>query len=491
MTESPTHFAIIGGGITGLSAAYDALARGEKNVHIYEASGRCGGKILSGELNGTPVNRGAEFIDSDNTQLIALCQKMGVRLEENTGMETEIFQRPNGSLMDAESFYRAYQPYAQQVMYDRAELEANPHSPRAQHLRQLNLRDYLSELGANLPPAPRSIWQWLKDTVLLRGNESPTTLAIAANAYASEAGQPPQNISATQFIAETSATLDSFLASDCKFRVAGGTQQLIEKLRAHLTAQGVQFHENRTLTHVGKTPEGRLTLGFAGDAGVATCDRALLAMPAYAFAQVQGLEALGLSPASIAALQQLQYTNSIKCTVSFQPGMETPDAAFFANGYQTWSPSPGQLTFLANADALTNGQSPKAFLGGLMESYAKAHGSTAAKMFDVSKLLFTNPGKSACYATPKPEQVAALDALKAELPTLAQHGVGIAGTFLPHKGGYGFMECGIISAQQACALLASREKSVARELHLTVPAKQWVPEVIARREAANDLNLCP
>lgn len=463
--------AIVGGGITGLAAAYQALERGERSIDVYEGAPRFGGRILSGELDGVMVNRGAEFIDSDNDALLALCKAAGVSLVENKGMEAEFFQRLDGSRVTGDRFYAAYRPYAEQVMRDRAEIAANPQGARAQYVRSLTLDAYLQELRRSVAPASRSWWQALKDLVQFRSNFSVETPAIAGYAYASESGQLIGNISAAQFIAETSPSPEAFLASDCKYRVAGGTEQLVTQLRQQLEARGVRFHAGHALVSLAKTdgPEG-VRLGFAGQPEV-TAARTILAMPAYAFAQVKGLEQLGLPPEVTAALPEVQYTNSIKCTVAFKPGMAMPEAVYYAQGFQTWSPAPGQLTFLANADALSEGQNPKEFLYGLFEAYAKAHGGRAEAMFDTSKVMFSNPGKSACYATPRPAQVMALDALQAALPQLAERGIGIAGTYLPHQGGYGFMECGVVSANRACDLLLSRaqQQDLARapvpELH--------------------------
>jgi phytoene dehydrogenase-like protein len=181
MDSSDQQLAIIGGGITGLTAAYEAVLRGATQVHVYESAARLGGKIESGQLNGTTINRGAEFIDSEHAVLRGLCQAMDVPLVENRGMAQECFQRPNGALMSSEDFYAAYKPYAEQIILDRAELTSNPTSERAQTIRQQSLADYLAHLQKTVPPAPRSIWDAVKDTALLRGHASATALAIASD----------------------------------------------------------------------------------------------------------------------------------------------------------------------------------------------------------------------------------------------------------------------------------------------------------------------
>lgn len=480
-------FAVIGGGITGLAAAYEALNRGERDIHVYEASQRLGGKIESGEINGSIVNRGAEFIDSDNANLLALCEKFNVNLVENKGMELEQFQRPNGTLMDSDSFYAAYRPYARQIIADRKEMQDNPQGARAQHIHGQSAQDYLNELGQSVAPASRNLWKVIKDTALLRGNESPTTLAIAAQAYAAEVGQPAANISAAQFIAETSPDMQKFFTSDCSYRVEGGTEQLVARMRDKLAAQGVTFHTGSELESLSRQGDGKLHLAFANPEHTTQADRIILALPTYALSKIKGLDTLGFSQQSLADLGNTQYTKSIKYTVAFKPGMETPDAAFFSNcGFQTWSPAPGMLTFLANTENIGSAQSPAKFLTTIMDAYARSHNSTAAEMFDFKKNSFSNPGSAPCYATPHTAQLDTIEQLRSQLPALAANGIGIAGSFLPHQNSYGFMECGVASAAQSVDLLLGKEKLAEIAPDITpdtshIKPNRWADQIITQR----------
>jgi monoamine oxidase len=488
--------AVIGGGISGLTAAYEALERGETNIHVYEASQRFGGKIQSGIVGGQTINRGAEFIDSEHTGLIGMARALGVPLVENTGMERETFQRPDGKTMDAEKFYDAYKPYAKQVMRDRALLQSHPHDARAQWIKNFSLDQYLDHLDAKLEaehalPKP-GLWQRVTRLFTNAPHPAREALAIAGLSFQSEMGQPMKNISAAQFIAETSPAVDTFLSSDCKFRVEGGTQALTDKLRETLEARGVTFHTGSALSTVGKRTDGGIDLGFASGDLVAA-DKTILALPSYAFKDITGLETLGLSPQALTNLRKTQYTNSFKLTIAFKPGMAPPEGAFYSTeGFQCWSPAPGLLTFLSNADM--GGANPREFISARLEAFAKAHGKTADQMFDMNftpgSFDYNNPGKAACYASPKVGQGETLAGLQSELPALAKNGIGIAGTYLPHDGGYGFMECGVVSAKRSCDLLIGPAKAV-EAAHAKAPAvKQWVPHIEAQRKAAaNDTSL--
>ena len=93
--DNPVGIAFLGAGITSLSAAIRAIENGAdpKSIVIYEASNRTGGKIQTGYLaDGTHVNMGAEFIDSDHTRLIARAQELGVQLVDSNNLDNEHFQ---------------------------------------------------------------------------------------------------------------------------------------------------------------------------------------------------------------------------------------------------------------------------------------------------------------------------------------------------------------------------------------------------------------
>jgi monoamine oxidase len=376
--QQQPELAIIGGGITGLAAAYEAVKRGQSNIHVYEASNRLDGKIQSGQVNGITINRGAEFIDGDHEHLIALAHELGVNLVENTGMAREEFVRPNGKVMAADDFYAAYKPYAEQIIRDREEIARNPNGQLAQLLGKLTLDQYASMLGQQVAPGPRSFLQALTDTLTFRGNPAKEVLGMAAHSYASEVGQPIGNISATQFMAETTPDTETFLASDCKWRVEGGTEALIVKLREALAAKGVHFHTGAELASIQKNADGKTALHFNNPALDVQAAKTILALPAYSLAKVEGLGALGMSAESQALIRDTQYTNSYKLTIAFNPGMQPPEGAFYSPaGFQCWSPAPGLLTILSTAEQIGVSKTPKQRNRAVREARRETEGKVA------------------------------------------------------------------------------------------------------------------
>ncbi|MGH9120439.1 MAG: protoporphyrinogen oxidase, partial [Acidimicrobiales bacterium] len=69
---------VIGGGISGLAAAWEL--RNEAEVTVFEPE-RVGGKILTSELGGHPVDEGADAFVSRDPEALRLCQELGIESE--------------------------------------------------------------------------------------------------------------------------------------------------------------------------------------------------------------------------------------------------------------------------------------------------------------------------------------------------------------------------------------------------------------------------
>jgi monoamine oxidase len=74
---------IVGGGLAGLVAARDLIARGA-DVQLLEARHRLGGRVWTvtdNEFSETPIELGGEFIDSDHDAIRALCREFRLTLQ--------------------------------------------------------------------------------------------------------------------------------------------------------------------------------------------------------------------------------------------------------------------------------------------------------------------------------------------------------------------------------------------------------------------------
>jgi oxygen-dependent protoporphyrinogen oxidase len=72
-----TSVAVVGGGITGLAAAYEAMLGGA-DVTLYEASDRLGGKIVTGSFDGRPVDAGPDAFLARVPHAVELCRELGL-----------------------------------------------------------------------------------------------------------------------------------------------------------------------------------------------------------------------------------------------------------------------------------------------------------------------------------------------------------------------------------------------------------------------------
>jgi monoamine oxidase len=73
---------VIGGGLAGLVAAGDLIARGA-DVHLLEARNRLGGRVwtvIDKDFSDTPLELGGEFIDNDQKEIRALCHEFKLTL---------------------------------------------------------------------------------------------------------------------------------------------------------------------------------------------------------------------------------------------------------------------------------------------------------------------------------------------------------------------------------------------------------------------------
>lgn len=449
---------VIGGGISGLYSALLAVDSGQKNIHVFEASQRLGGKIVSQTMpDGQVLNMGAEFIDNEHARIVALCKRLHIPLHPCIDQKKALFQGPDGRVVP--DFIEQYAPIARQVIRDREAIEAAPDGPYAQQMKSISLADYLAHLQATVPVNDdRSFIGKVWDFCTFRPTRvSDEIIHIAANSFTGEAGQPVQNITAAQFIAETSPEVGQFLGCGESSRVEGGTQAMIDALHKHLEAHGVKFHFGEKLEAATKGAHGGVDLTLTSAKGTQQIHSktAVIGLPTYALAHVRGLETFGLPPQASQMLADVQYTNNMKITIPIKSGVNVPLLNLFQpHGVESWSPAPGYLTFLCTQH---DGLTPPQLIRQCTEDYAKAYGQgkTAADIFDIGpgKVALANPGKAGCWSTAHPKNAVANEQLFAAMESLADQGLGIVGTYMPLEGSVGFMECGAASAERAHARL--------------------------------------
>ncbi len=89
--------AVVGAGITGLAAGYEAAKAGAEVV-VYEAAERAGGRLLTTELAGQPVDEGADAFLARVPWATELCQELGLGDELVSPAQRAAFVYSRGEL---------------------------------------------------------------------------------------------------------------------------------------------------------------------------------------------------------------------------------------------------------------------------------------------------------------------------------------------------------------------------------------------------------
>jgi monoamine oxidase len=452
--------AVVGGGISGLTAAKRLIDQGCE-VDIYDAARRMGGKVQTVRTEGLLADAGAEFIDSRHTQLLDLCKELGVKVVRAQASNESRYYLPSGEILTEDAFNKAYLPLSQQIQEDKQRIAADPTGELAQKLDGMSMSQYLHQLADRANTDDRPLWKKILLFWTKKPGVSPEIVTMAEQTYTSEAGRPAANVSALQFVRESGDT-QNFLESDCQYRVEGGTQRLIEALENYIRDRGGRFHLEARATEISKGQDQKFHINFEKQPeGLQEFDQVVLSTHAHALAAIKGLDALGLSAEAQDTLQQMQYTHGTKFTIKTKVPVKNDGFFFSSAGYQTWNRAPDEMVFLIGDD-LPNQYKPKELMNLVMNDYAMAHGTTAEAMFDTNQVNYNGPNVQApCYASPAPGQALHAAKLRQVVDEMAQQGVGVVGSYIqPDNGTIGFMGGGVESSTRATDLLAQQQLGI-------------------------------
>lgn len=455
---------ILGGGIAGLAAA-DALPKSAR-VGIFEASRRTGGKIHTTEN----LEWGGEFFDSDQKASLQMARKHHVKLEDTKqGESDEVFVLPDGSVVSDEKFYKnpTIQALQKAIIADKKLIANEPDSERSNQINEMSLKEYFDELSARAG-----------------GRLDKTYVDALASTFESECGRGKEQASAYQYLKETASEAGGLVDSDCAYRIKGGTQRLTDKLTSDLAKKkGVDFQYSKSAASIEKVdPQqnngARFKVTFA-DGTSALTKGVISAMPAYKLAEIRGLEALGFTADDVKLMKETQYTNTMKFTVPISRGQEVENSCVFSGPCQTWpNLKNNTVTFLvAVPESVRSAGELREIRNRCMEDYAKAQGKgSASDILDTTRVRSIGPDKIPCYCSPRKGQAKKLAALRDKVSEMAkQEGFGVAGSFFPggESGGFGFMNCAVISGQEAA-------KGVAQSLELQQSIFKKIMTVITK-----------
>ena len=296
--------AIVGAGAAGLTCAY-RLAKAGVPCTVFEGSERTGGRMLTRyDFNDEKmfVELGAELVDSNHADLIALAGELGLEIQDlregDTGHELYNF---GGQIWTEKEIIERFKPFAARIDEDLEGLEhEGEYTDKAQALDKMSLAEYL-----------RSI----KD-----GDK--TVQRILETAYTIEYGLDAGEQSALNLIeyigTDTSDGFKIFGESDESKRVKGGNGNIPNALAKAIDGKAPVHFGHRLAKIADDGKEVSLTFTSKGGASkTVKFGRVVLAIPFTMLRQVEGIDALSLTPEKKASIAGLGYGTNCKVMFGF------------------------------------------------------------------------------------------------------------------------------------------------------------------------------
>ena len=334
--------AVLGGGVSGLTAAYHLMRAGIP-CEIFEASNRLGGRMFTrNDFNqeGMFCELGGELVDTNHDDLIALANELHVGIQElkapDRGVDLYFFAGRHYSDGELIPFFR---PFAgklaedQKGIYDAAE----NFTEKARKFDRMNLAEYLAKTGHNVE-------RWVVDMLRV--------------AYTIEYGRSVDDQSALNLItlleADTTNGFKLFGKSDESKRIKRGSSSLTSAL-ARAIERKVKINQGFRLVGV-RQSGSQLALSFSTSGSTKSLKfaRTICTLPFTMLREVDGIKALGLSQEKQRAIAELGYGDNTKVMSGFterwwrHPGLlplsVTSNGSVFTDlSFQcTWETSRGQ-----------------------------------------------------------------------------------------------------------------------------------------------------
>jgi len=378
--------AIIGGGIAGLTAALTLADKGIAST-VYEASDRLGGRMhsnTSGYWADDQVSEWCgELIDQNHKTMLSLAQRY--RLATDSLLAAE----PKGS-EDTYYFFGRY--YSK----DQADSDFRPVHQALQRDTQAasypTTYDISTAAGRELDFM--SVYQWIESRVP-GGHSSPLGQLLDV-AYNIEYGGETTDQSALNlvYLLGYNAKPGNFVifgASNERYHIRGGNQQLPLAIAADISARGVTVQTGMRLSSLSRQSNGTYTLSFDKKSKAVTADHVVMAIP-FATLRMLDYSRAGFDAQKDTAIRELGVSRNAKLQLQFSerlwaesgPWGISNGVSYADTGYQnTWDVSraqPGASGILVNytggnvagsfkASRPFSEASPK---GGQVNAYAKA-----------------------------------------------------------------------------------------------------------------------
>lgn len=223
---STTKIGIVGAGLAGLTVAYQLMKRGIPTT-IIESSDRIGGRILTRQFDSTIYELGAEFIDSNHSDLIKLIKELDIDLLNAGPRQAHPVKFQMEPPYEPHQIGSDYQKILPTIISHRKLIwpddQFNRFNEHAIKFDQIDMATYIDDICKCLPTTQMA-----------------HTLKMI---YAVETGVEPSKQSCLNLILMMGFndlfTVNFFGPSDECYKVVGGTNVIVEKLVKKLIESGM------------------------------------------------------------------------------------------------------------------------------------------------------------------------------------------------------------------------------------------------------------
>ncbi len=358
---------VVGAGLAGLTCAY-RLKQAGFVAEVHEAAGRVGGRcwtIRDAFQQGQIAEHGGELIDTGHRELRNLAKEL--KLDVVDLLAAEAMGTEEGYYFDGAPYSNAqatadFQAVKQKLAHD------------LQGASYPTLFDSYTQRGYELDHM--SVIDWIEESV--PGGIASRFGQLLDVAYNIEYGADSDRQSSLNLIYllgyATGGPLSIFGASDERYHIVGGNDQVPARLAAAIASQ---ITTGSVLTAISLTAGGRLKVTFQEGSATrsVTADKVVLALP-FSLLRSVDYSGAGFSPVKQTAIQELAMGTNSKLHLQFNErrweNLDSNGSTFSDTGYQsTWDVTRGQSGQAGILVDYTGGTIGASFGSGSVQQRAK------------------------------------------------------------------------------------------------------------------------
>lgn len=324
------HVVVVGAGISGLAAAWRlSRARHDVDITVLEAAPRVGGKLRVGEIEGVPVDEGAESVLATRPEALDLIREIGLGDDlvhpslsaPSLVVDGDLVPMPTGLVMGVPTDLTALARSGVLSPRALARLPLDHVLPATPLGEDISIGEYV---GRRLGP---EVVDRLVSPLLLgvyADRAANVSMRAAAPALFEAAQRDRSALAAARAVRSGSRGPDG-VPRPVFAGIRGGVGRLATVLAERLRAAGVEIETGVTVRGLDRAVRGwDLVLGSAAQPRTVHADAVVLAVPAAAAARL----VRGLSVQAEAELEELAATSVAVVTLLYRaadlPGGDLP-----------------------------------------------------------------------------------------------------------------------------------------------------------------------